>query len=199
MTDLSMLKCAEKVIVSIKFDGENTSMYNDYIHARSRDYAPHPSRSWIKSLHARIAPDIPVGWRVCGENLYAKHSIKYENLTNYFQVFSIWNEKNICLSWNDTVEWASLLGLQTVPILYVGPWNEKKIKGLYTKELNGDPCEGYVVRVSQEFHYKEFKNCVGKFVRANHVNQNNHHWMHEVIIKNELKEDVRNIENENNK
>jgi hypothetical protein len=38
------------VVVFAKMDGENTTWYNDNIHARSLDYAPHPSRDWIKKL-----------------------------------------------------------------------------------------------------------------------------------------------------
>jgi hypothetical protein len=34
-------------------------------------------------------------------------------------VFSIWNEQN-ALSWDETVEWAELLGLFTVPVLWRG-------------------------------------------------------------------------------
>lgn len=53
----------KRVIVSIKFDGENTSVYNDYTHARSMD-----------------------------SGNYAKHSILYSKLKSYFLVFSIWNQ-----------------------------------------------------------------------------------------------------------
>ncbi|MEL7307213.1 MAG: RNA ligase family protein, partial [Pseudomonadota bacterium] len=39
---------------------------------------------------------------MCGENLYARHSISYNNLPSYFMAFSVWNELNQCLSWQDT-------------------------------------------------------------------------------------------------
>ncbi len=68
---------------------------------------------------------IPEGWRICGENVYACHSIHYIALTSYFYVFSIWNEKNECLSWDATVAWCKKLGLAHVPLLYRGPYNEK--------------------------------------------------------------------------
>jgi hypothetical protein len=187
LKDLSHLE-KEEVIVSIKQDGENTTLYPDYLHARSIEYDPHPSRSWVKSLHAKIAHEIPKGWRIGGENLFARHSIHYQNLDDYFQVFAVWNSKNICQSWNETKEWAELLGLKTVPVIYEGAWDEKKIKGLYTETFNGDPCEGYVVRVRREFHYREFRDVVGKFVRAGHVSKDNDHWMHQKVIPNKLKE-----------
>jgi len=51
-----------------------------------------------------IAPDIPAGWRICGENLFYKHTIPYRDLHTMFYVYSIWNEANECLSWADTLE-----------------------------------------------------------------------------------------------
>ena len=69
-----------EVVVTEKMDGENTSMYGDYIHARSLNSRNHPSRNWVKNLHAGIAHEIPDGWRVCGENVYAEHSIHYRGL-----------------------------------------------------------------------------------------------------------------------
>jgi hypothetical protein len=159
----------QEVIVTAKMDGENTTLYRDYLHARSIEYERHESRSWIRAMHARIAEDIPAGWRFCGENLYAKHAIKYEHLSDYFQLFSVWNEKNECLSWDETCDWANLMvGVRLVPILYEGPWNEKLVRGLYTPTLGGDPCEGYVVRVKRALHYREFRRVVGKFVRPAH-------------------------------
>ena len=83
-------------------------MYRDGFHARSLDTPAHPSRDWLWGIHRQIGHDIPEGWRVCGENLYAKHSIAYRNLTAHFLVFGIWNEKAEALSWKDTLEWAQL-------------------------------------------------------------------------------------------
>ena len=54
-----------EVIVTEKMDGENCSMYRDHTHARSLDSRHHPSRNWVKRLHASIAHEIPVGLRIC--------------------------------------------------------------------------------------------------------------------------------------
>jgi len=61
-----------QVVVTEKLDGENTTLYRDYIHARSLDSRHHPSRAWVKALQASIGHEIPEGWRICGENLYAR-------------------------------------------------------------------------------------------------------------------------------
>jgi uncharacterized LabA/DUF88 family protein len=118
--------------------------------------------------------DLPEDLRICGENLYAKHSIKYDNLVDYFQVFSIWSYEQ-CLSWQDTVEWAEILGLKTVPVLYSGVYNYQTIKEIQSK-MDFSRNEGYVVRLADSFRMKDFSKSVAKYVRANHV-QTDEHWM----------------------
>jgi TatA/E family protein of Tat protein translocase len=103
----------EDVVVTAKMDGENTTLRRECLHARSLDWEPHPSRTMIKALHARVAADIPAGWRLCGENLQAVHSIRYTQLPDVFLLFSVWDERNRCLSWAETLDWALLLDLAT--------------------------------------------------------------------------------------
>ena len=176
----------EEVVITAKMDGEQTSFYRDGFHARSLDTPSHPSRDWLWKLHREVGYEIPEGWRVCGENLYAKHSIFYRHLPAYFLAFGIWNEKNVCLSWDETVEWAGLLGLSTVPVLERGPWNETAVRAIDIQTYNGDPCEGYVVRVARAFHSKEFRNVAGKYVRKDHVHTHGH-WMREAVVPNALR------------
>lgn len=153
-----------RVIVTEKMDGENTTMYLDHIHARSLDSQNHPSRNWVKQFWSTIKADIPKGWRVCGENLYAKHSIGYENLDSYFYGISIWNDRNECLSWEDSIEWFNLLNIKSMPVIYDGIFNEYLIQALYGKD-KWNSSEGYVVRIADKFSYNEFKYVVGKYVR----------------------------------
>lgn len=175
----------KRVIVTTKMDGENTTCYNNYIHARSVDSRNHSSRNWVKHLWSQFSGDIPEGWRICGENLYAKHSIKYNELQSYFYGFSIWNDKNNCLSWEETLEWFTLLNITPVPIIYDDIFNENKIKKLWDSKQK-ESCEGYVLRIADEFSYSNFRNSVGKFVRENHI-RTVKHWMHgQPIEKNEL-------------
>lgn len=172
------------VVVTEKLDGENTTLYPDYIHARSLDSHHHPSRAWVKALQASIANDIPAGWRICGENVYAQHSIVYDRLKSYFYMFSIWNEKNQCLSWADTQEWAEILGLELPSVLYEGFWEEKKMISL-ADNLDLDICEGFVVRNTKQFAFKNFSHNMAKWVRSNHV-QTDEHWMYRDVIPNKL-------------
>lgn len=176
------------VVVGIKMDGENTSMYTDHIHARSVSSGPHPSRDRIKAMWAQFCGDIPYGWRVCGENMYATHSIHYTDLTSYLIGFSVWDERNVCLDWDTTLEWFELLGIEPNKTLYEGPYDEELIKGL-ADQLDFERDEGYVMRIRGEFHYNEYRKYVGKFVRPGHV-QTAKHWMiGQRVVPNELKDD----------
>lgn len=185
MDDLSLFE-GQRVVVTAKLDGENTTWYKDYIHARSLDYTPHPSRNWVKKLHGEVAWQLPDGWRLCGENVYAKHSIEYKNLESYFYVFSIWNEKNVCIDWAETQEWAQLLGLKTVPVLYDRTWDESILRKIVPTNFENDECEGYVVRTHNQFPFKDFRRSVAKWVRANHV-QTHAFWRTQQITKNTVK------------
>ena len=175
----------KEVIVTIKMDGENTTMYKDKIHARSLDSAFHMSRTWVRGLQGNIGYMLPSGMRICGENLYAQHSIHYPNLKSYFLVFNIW-DKDICLSWDETNMWCEKLGLDLVTEFYRGPLDLDKIHELYKTEVCKDfEHEGYVIRIADQFSIEEFNSVVVKWVREGHVCTNDH-WMHQKIEQNEL-------------
>ena len=180
--DLEGAFAGRRVVITEKMDGENTSMYRDHLHARSLDTRHHPSRDWIKRFHGQMAHLIPQAWRVCGENLYARHSIAYDALPSYFMAFSIWDEDNRCLSWEQTREWAALLGVELVPVRYEGLWDEALVREL---EVDTERSEGYVVRDAGAFGYEEFGQRVAKWVRAGHV-QTDSHWMHRAVVPNGL-------------
>jgi hypothetical protein len=172
------------VVITEKMDGENTTMYRDYIHARSLENSYHVSRNWVKNLHGQIAHEIPEGWRFCGENLQAKHSISYCYLPSYFMLFSVWDEHNRCLSWAETCMWAQLLDLSMVPVLWQGRWEDAPLKYLTDYAVEGS--EGYVIRIEDAFDYKDFRTSLGKYVRAGHVDETRHHWKHTQMIENTL-------------
>lgn len=171
------------VVVTEKMDGENTSIYADHVHARSVSSAHHPSRTFVKQLQARLAGSIPPGWRVCGENLQAVHSLAYADLESWFLLFSIWDADNRCLGWDETREWAALLELPTVPVLWEGRWDERAIRRL-TVDVGRQ--EGYVVRLREAFAYDTFGASVAKWVRAEHVTTDEH-WSHRAVVENGLR------------
>jgi len=183
--DLSHLQ-GKEVVVTEKMDGENFSLYKEGFHARSLDYAHHESHNWLKQFYYNIAHNIPENLRICGENLYATHSIFYNNLESYFYGFSIWN-RDVCYSWDETVRIFNELGIKTPKVLYRGFYNREKIMEAYKKESESRTIEGFVVRKSSSFLYDEFSYCVLKYVRKDHVQENETHWSKKELIPNKLK------------
>lgn len=175
----------KRVIVSIKMDGENSSLYSDYMHARSIDGRSHPSRDWLKRFWSTFAHDIPEGWRICGENMFAQHSIRYEDLESYFYGFSVWSDHNVCLDWDETIEWFDLLGVTPVKVLYDGPFELKVLEKL-AKDIDTTVSEGFVGRLAGPIRYSDFQRSFFKWVRPAHVTTESH-WMHSEIIPNALK------------
>lgn len=174
-----------EIVVTLKMDGENTSCYHDgSVHARSLDSQHHPSRDWVKKFWGENAYKLPPNWRVCGENLYARHSIGYNDLPSYFMGFSIWNERNVSLSWDDTLMWFEELGITPVQQLYRGQFDLAKLRQI-TARLDTKKEEGIVVRVAGEIQYDDFEFKVAKWVRNGHV-QTAEHWMHSEIVPNGL-------------
>jgi hypothetical protein len=172
-----------EVVVTEKLDGENTTIYRDYLHARSLSFSPHSSRGFVKALASNIGWQLPNSMRICGENVTAVHTIRYTNLATYFYVFSIW-EGSKCLSWDDTLEWCELLDLVAVPVFYKGIWDIEIIKGI-AKTLTPN-CEGYVVRPVTSFQLSEFKDVVLKY-RGIEIT-GNHNWMAKQVEFNEFKQ-----------
>ncbi|MGW1618112.1 RNA ligase family protein [Streptomyces sp. NPDC002172] len=181
VTDLSGLRGRE-VVVTEKLDGENTTLYADGLHARSPDSAHHPSRAWVKALQARIGHALPDGWRVCGENMFARHSIAYDDLESYFYGFSVWDAEGRCLDWDRTVVFLRGLGVPVPRVLWRGVFHERALRAL---RLDPGRQEGYVVRVADGFDAREFGDRVAKWVRAGHVRTDTH-WMHAAVVENGL-------------
>ncbi|SNQ29464.1 RNA ligase [Acinetobacter apis] len=177
------------ILVTEKLDGECSTLARNYMHARSLDSNYHPTRDWLKRFHAEIAHNIPDGWRICGENMFATHSISYDNLASYFYGFSIWDENNICLDVKTTKDWFDLLGITHVPIikqLNIGTGLSTILNEISNQVVKAGQ-EGIVIRNINAFHYDDFAQNVAKYVRANHV-QSSTHWMHAAIKMNHLKQ-----------
>lgn len=174
--------------VSEKRDGENTTIGRGYSHARSIDSKDHWSRHHIKQLAANLYSEIPDGWRICGENLIATHSLEYSNLDSFFEVFSIWNEHNVRLDLDETLEYCDLLKLKFVPIIARGSYKhivtKKQIDTNFRLDLG--VSEGYVIANSNGYHYDDARKNMGKFVREGHVQTEDKHWMLAAPRKNSL-------------
>jgi hypothetical protein len=167
------------LVITEKLDGENTTVYSDgYLHARSIDSGSLPWQSWVRGFLLGIVSGLPKGWRICGENMFAIHSIEYERLTDYFYVISIIDEMDLVLPWMDTLELCTILGLHAVPVIkYDVPFSQGAIEEAVNSvpPMLGTIREGYVVRDVEAFPYEHYDAHVAKYVRENHV-QTDEHW-----------------------
>ena len=115
-----------------------------------------------------------------GENLYGEHSIHYDKLPSYFHLFAVSTE-SVWESWESVKLFGAILGVKTVPELWRGfIHTEKQLEELVNKfvkepSVYGDTREGVVVRLTSSFPLDDFKHCVCKWVRPNHV-QTDEHW-----------------------
>lgn len=169
-----------EIVITEKLDGENTGMISDGVYARS--HAAFTTSPWsveVRKLHSIIRKDIPEGVYIFGENMEGIHSINYTNLTSYFYIFGI-RDNNIWIPWESVEEWAYLLDIPTVPVLFKGIVNsEKELKELVLdlskqKSSLGGEREGVVVRNASLFHNDDFKENLLKWVRPNHVTTSEH-------------------------
>lgn len=173
---LASLSTMEDLVVTEKMDGGNVTLYSDFIHARSTSGSLGPWDGMVKRLWEQIRYDIPTGWRITGESMWAERSVAYSNLPGVFMIFGVWDENNVLRSWDETEEWAELIGLPTVPVLYRGGDFKAAVKA-WGSQLNDNVSEGYVVRNAGEFHYDSFSENMAKWVRADHV-RTSADWRH---------------------
>jgi hypothetical protein len=174
------------VVVTEKMDGENTTIHCGGTHARSIDGRYHPSRSWMKKFAATISPQLDQLERICGEYLFARHSIEYNELPTYFLGFA-WFIDGQLQSWGDTVQRFDQLGVASVPVLYHGPYYAGLIEDT-AKKMNFGRQEGFVLRASKAIDECDFSKMVGKYVRKGHV-QTDRHWMQSELVQNSLRKD----------
>lgn len=171
------------IVITEKMDGENTTVYNDDYHARSLDSKHRDYHSWLLSYIPTWQYMLKDGERVCGEYLYAEHSIHYNNLKSYFLGFSFW-DKDICWSWDSTIAKFEQLGIIPVPVLYKG-YYDKEITIQIAKSVINRGGEGIVIRNAFSFPMNDFSKNVAKYVRPNHV-QTDDHWSQQTIKHNNL-------------
>jgi hypothetical protein len=165
---LAYLRSGIDLVVSEKMDGGNLSFYRDAFHGRSLDSGTHAWDTRARALWAKIRFEIPEGWRISGESMYARRSVAYDNLPGVYLVFGIWDETNSLLPWDEMTEYANMIGLPVVPTLYRGTDYDEAVK-VWGSTTNDEVSEGFVVRDAGKIAYNEFDKKIAKFVRKNHV------------------------------
>lgn len=194
-TDISGL-IGRPIIITEKLDGENSSLEAGGCFARTHAHpSTHTSADLLKSFHASIKYKIPKGIQLFGENLFAVHSIAYNELPAYFLLFNVRDlnyQEPVWLEWQEIEMWAEEIGVPTVPVLFRGTFtSEQELKKVIRSfmaqpSVCGGIREGVVARIASAFVDNDFDKYVMKNVRANHVSTDKH-WKNQEIIKNKLK------------
>jgi hypothetical protein len=186
-SDLQQIKT---VVHTEKLDGENNCLNKWGVFARS--HAAPTTSPWTATLREfwqRVKYELG-DLEIFLENLYAVHSIRYQQLEQHFYVFAV-REFDRWLSWEEVQFYAAMLDLPTVPQIDIEstPGNqslfEQKIMNIVgtagafdpVDTATNKPCtlEGIVSRNAASFHRDSFAHNVFKWVRKGHV-KTNEHW-----------------------
>ena len=174
----------QNVVITEKLDGENTTLCQEGVFARSHatpTHSPWSVNLWGENgLYWHVKSLIGQDEYIIGENLYGVHSIEYDKLTSFFHVFATHDDER-WYSWREVEELAEILEIPTVPVLYKGTaQSEEQIREIINYLMTspstyGKTKEGVVMRIENSFKLEDFPHYVCKYVRANHV-QTDEHW-----------------------
>jgi len=183
----------KEVVLTEKLDGGNTCLWNGEVYARSTGEPSH--HGWMAMVRKHH------GWKTLqdgvrknavfyGEDMFGIHSIEYDALdeSETFRLFAVRfvNEfmdadQGFYASYDMMVTYAEELGVIPVPLVYRGTFDSvDEITSFFETEIKkpsslGGECEGFVMRLADSFDVRDFGNSVAKYVRANHV-QTDEHW-----------------------
>jgi len=174
----------QPVVITEKLDGGNTCLWNGEVYARSTSQ---PSRAgWMSMVRKHHA------WKrsgmtthaFYGEDLYGIHSIEYDAIREdqTYRLFAVRDlVKDQFVSWSAVREMAGILSVPTVPVLFEGTFPSAAALTNWFEDHLSEPSvlgpvrEGFVIRLAQAYRPSEHSQFVAKYVRANHV-QTDEHW-----------------------
>lgn len=182
------------VVVMEKMDGENTTIYSNHLHARSIDSTKDESHNWLERFQNFILPQLQHlnDWRICGENLFYKHTVFYQDLDSVFLGYSIWlenEEQNESLSWFETEYLFDKIGISYPTIIYEGIYDKKAILENFEEYRNKKDrqVEGFVIRLKDSFLYEDFSKSIAKYVCDDFEITTSKHWRYEAKTLNQLR------------
>lgn len=200
------------LVATLKMDGGNAMLVSDTenpVRARNGQHADKNHFDMCKQMYweNNLYEKIPDHLQIFGEWLYAKHSIHYgcdcdeecedigPALDDYFQVFGVYDTRyDLWLGWNETEQIAEQLGLTLVPPASAnyecGQFDNSTefwdfFYGL-SKSAVRKGHEGIVIRSAHPFHYGQIDERLGKYVRYNHVKEDEVHWSKRPTVPNQL-------------
>jgi hypothetical protein len=187
--DDSTLTCPERfvntpVVITEKLDGGNTCLFDGQVYARSTGQPATDGWFAMVKKHQAWKTVGNTDYIYYGEDIYGIHSIEYNSVTEdeTFYLFAVREVfTGLFLSWGDVEVHANLLGVNTVPIVFNGQFASVEELSKYLAAERKKPSfigpekEGFVIRRAEAFPVTDFSRSVSKFVRAHHV-QTDQHW-----------------------
>lgn len=140
-------------------------------------------KDWSAINYEKIM-NIPKDTILYGEWMYAKHTVFYDKLPDYFIPFAWYDKKlNKYLNYKELKKRCDEIGLIVAPLLYQGAIDKMSLFDLIPNISNfgSEKAEGLVV-----WNYKQQMR--GKVVRAEFQKamDEDGHWMHKQITRNRL-------------
>lgn len=184
-----------KVCITEKVDGANVGIvrHKEGFHLQKRGSLVGPSeheqfnffKAWSNNNYEKLL-QLPKNIVLYGELMYAKHTVFYNKLPDYFLAFACADKKSgEYWKWKDLVQLCNNVGLYTVPVLYEGHIGRDELYELIPKQstYGEETAEGLVV-----WNYKQ--NIRGKVVRKEFMKNigDDGHWMHKKLTINKLGE-----------
>lgn len=186
-----------EVIVEEKLDGANTgiirhkqgfslqkrgSLVGQSEHAQFQYF-----HNWSSYQNYDKLMNLPNGFIVYGELMYACHTVYYDELPDYFLVFDIINTKKE--RWMDRDErddFCNQYKLHQVPLINKGYFHLDELYGMIPDKSNfgNEPAEGIVIKRYTKKGYIRTKLVRPEFVKRLEENE---HWIHSSLKVNKLK------------
>jgi hypothetical protein len=171
-----------KVTVTEKMDGEIATLYPDgYYHPRSLTHSPHWSRDIVHALIPGILPAMRVNEIFVFENMYARHTIEYNDLGDYLYLLYVVRQGRV-VGFKETQKIADRNGLVMPSIIFSG----RLVSTKQLKTLTGYR-EGYVIRPSETFEYYDIATRTAKYVVTDFIQNGEEHWTTQEPTKNRLR------------
>jgi hypothetical protein len=177
------------VVITEKLDGSNVALHGGNVYSRGTGAPSNcPWHGMVKKHHAHKTLTTNENVVLYGEDLFGVHSIKYDAIREdeTFRLFGVFHmSKDRSFGWFDdfkaTEQAAIDLDMLTVPTLFKGKFNNtSEISDWFEREIVkpsvlGGEREGFVIRLSGVIPIDMFSTRVCKYVRADHV-QTDEHW-----------------------
>lgn len=184
------------LIVEEKIDGANLGISfdsNGNIHAQNRGgYLQQPYdgqwkklKEWLEARSNTFFDILSDTYVLFGEWCYAKHSVAYTKLPDWFLGFDIFDKASgRFFSVQKRNEIFHELGVSSVPYLMTGIFSLPELENMLVRSAFGDePAEGLYLR----YDHCEWLEARCKLVRTSFIQSVQEHWIRSAIVPNRIR------------